>query len=210
MGRVRASLSLLLLCLLPPVSEYRPPLTEPNPSRRRRAFDWSTASIAVLAVAAAVTVYVRDGQAHFFAILREDLWLLGDMTPKVLAGCLIAVFITFLMPREVVVRWVGEESGLLGLIIAAVIGPIVPGGPITIYPIAGAFFAMGADGGAVVAFMTSWTLIGSARAVVWEMPFFGPHFVFWRIVLSLPLPFLAGVLARYAIRAFSLKLGDEE
>lgn len=190
--------------------DLRPPLTEPSPPRRRRrAFDWSTASIAFLALTAAAVVYVRDGQAHFLAILNEDLWLLAEVLPKVVAGCLIAVFITFLMPRETVARWVGSESGLAGLTIAAVIGAIVPGGPFTIYPIAGAFFVMGADIGAVVAFVTSWTLIGLTRALVWEMAFFGPHFVLWRIALSLLLPFFAGLLARYVVRVFALKLEDE-
>lgn len=184
-------------------------MTEPSPSRRRRAFDWSTASIAVLALTAAAVVYVRDGQAHFLAILNEDLWLLVDVLPKVVAGCMIAVFLTFLMPREMVARWVGEESGLLGLVIATALGAITPGGPFTIYPIAGAFLTMGAGGGAVVAFVTGWTLIGFTRAVVWEMAFFGPHFVLWRIVLSLLLPVVAGLLARYAIRLLSLQLGGE-
>ena len=34
-----------------------------RPPRRRRAFDWSAAVIAVLAVTAAIVVYLRDGQA---------------------------------------------------------------------------------------------------------------------------------------------------
>ena len=184
-------------------------MTEPRPPRRRRAFDWSTASVGSLALIGAGIVYLRDGQAHFLEIFKEDIWLLAGITPNVLAGCMIAVFITFLLPREVVVRWIGEESGYAGLIVAAVIAPIVPGGPITIYPVAGALFAMGADGGAIVAFLTSWTLIGMSRALVWEMPFFGPHFVFWRILLALPLPILAGLLARFAIRLFALKLGED-
>ncbi len=178
------------------------------PRRRRRAFDWATATIAALAVGAAAIVYLRDGQAHFLDILDNDLWLLGDMVPKVLAGCLIAVFITLLLPREMVARWVGEESGFSGLIIASVVGFILPGGPITIYPVAGAFIAMGADGGAVVAFLTSWTLVGYTRALVWEMPFFGVHFVLWRVLIALPLPLLVGVLARIAVRMLGLRLGD--
>jgi uncharacterized membrane protein YraQ (UPF0718 family) len=185
-------------------------LTEPNPPRRRRrAFDWSTASIAVLAITAAAVVYVRDGQAHFLAILNEDLWLLAGVLPKVVAGCLIAVFLTFLMPREVVARWVGEESGFLGLVVATALGAISPGGPFTIYPIAAAFFAMGADIGALVAFVTSWSLLGFTRALVWEMAFFGPHFVLWRVALSLLLPIVAGLLARYAVRVLALKLENK-
>jgi len=169
--------------------------------RRRRAFDWSTATIAALALSAAATVYWRDGAQHFLAILGGDVTLFGEMLPKVLAGCLIAAFVTLLLPREVVARWVGHESGFSGLLIAAFFGFLLPGGPITIYPVAGAFLAMGADAGAVVAFITCWTLCGYTRALVWELPFFGPHFVIWRIIAALPLPLIAGLLARMALRA---------
>lgn len=178
-------------------------MTESAPPklRRRRAFDWSTATIAALAVTAATVVYLRDGREQFLAILGSDVTLLVEMLPKVLAGCLIGAFVTLILPRELVARWVGHESGLTGLFIAAMFGVILPGGPITIYPIAGAFLVMGADAGAVVAFITSWTLIGYTRALIWELPFFGPDFVMWRIIAALPLPILAGMLARMALRA---------
>jgi uncharacterized membrane protein YraQ (UPF0718 family) len=176
-------------------------LTDATPPRRqRRAFDWSTAVIAVLAFAAAATVYVRDGREHFVIILFGDLTLFAEILPKVLAGCLIGALVTLLLPRELVARWVGHESGFTGLLIAALFGFILPGGPITIYPVAGAFLVMGADAGAVVAFITSWTLIGYTRALVWELPFFGADFVIWRILAALPLPIIAGLIARIAVR----------
>ncbi len=74
---------------------------------------------------------------------------------------------------------------------------------------AGAFFAMGADAGAVVAFLTSWALVGYTRALVWEMPFFGAHFVLWRVLIATPLPLLVGVMARIAVRTLKLRLGDK-
>ena len=123
-----------------------------------------------------------------------------DILPKVLAACLIATFVTVLMPRELVVRWVGGQSGFLGLIIATLAGIIVPGGPITVFPIAAAFIAVGADVGATIAFVTSWTLLGYGRALVWELPFFGPEFVIWRSLVALPLPLVAGLLARLIAR----------
>ena len=155
----------------------------------------------MLAFAAAATVYARDGREHFLTILLGDVTLFGEMLPKVLAGCLIGAFVTLLLPRVMVARWVGHESGFMGLLIAAFFGFLLPGGPITIYPVAGAFLIMGADAGAVVAFIVSWTLIGYARALVWELPFFGADFVIWRILAALPLPIIAGLLARLAVRA---------
>jgi uncharacterized membrane protein YraQ (UPF0718 family) len=87
----------------------------------------------------------------------------------------------------------------MGIVIATLAGAICPGGPITIYPVAAAFVAIGADTGATVAFITSWTLLGYARVLVWELPFFGVDFVLWRIVIALPLPIVAGILARLMV-----------
>jgi uncharacterized membrane protein YraQ (UPF0718 family) len=167
---------------------------------RRRTFDWSTAFIAVVVFSAAIAVYWRDGQARFLEILSTDVFLFFDILPKVLAACLIAAFVAILMPRDVVVKWVGAESGFLGLVIATLAGIIVPGGPITVYPVAAAFMAVGAGTGATIAFVTSWTLLGYSRALVWELPFFGADFVIWRAIAALPLPIIAGLLAQWLAR----------
>jgi uncharacterized membrane protein YraQ (UPF0718 family) len=56
--------------------------------------------------------------------------------------------------------------------------------------------ASGADRGAAIAFISAWLLVGINRAIIWEMPFFGPDFVLFRFLISLPLPVLLGLLAR--------------
>jgi len=172
-----------------------------SPRRRISTFDWSTGAIAVAAVAAGVAVYLRDGQDRFLAILIGDGGLMAYMMPKVLAGCMIGALLTLLLPREVVTRWIGAESGWVGFMVAFAAAVILPGNPLTIFPVAGALLAVGADVGAVVVFVTTWALIGYQRALVWELPFLGPEFTFWRIVVCLPLPFIAGLLARIAVRA---------
>ncbi len=181
-------------------------MPEPLIQRRpRKTFDWSTAFIAVAVVVSAAIVYWRDGQARFLEILSADVFLFLDILPKVLAACLIASFVALLMPRDVVVKWVGAESGFLGLVIATLAGIIVPGGPITVYPIAAAFIAVGAGTGATIAFVTSWTLLGYNRALVWELPFFGADFVIWRSIAALPLPIIAGLLAQGVARWFNVR-----
>src|SRR5882762_8959297 len=158
-------------------------------SVRRKAFDWSTVLITVCMLTAAVVVYLRDGQERFAAVFFNDLEIFLDILPKMAAGCLIGVFSTLLIPREVVARLVGAESGFTGLVMA--------GGPVTIYPVAAAFLAVGADIGAALAFVTSWTLLGYARALVWELPFFGPDFVLWRMAIAPLFPIIVGLLGRF-------------
>jgi uncharacterized membrane protein YraQ (UPF0718 family) len=177
--------------------------------RRVRTFEWSTAIIAAVSITAGAIVYFRDGADKFIAILSNDLWLFTSMLPKMAAGCLIAAFVTRLLPREVVARVVGGESGLVGILIAMVMGAVLPGGPLTIYPVAGAFLLLGADVGTAVAFITAWNLLGYNRALIWELPFFGPEFVGWRILFALPLPIIAGLMARGAVRAISARGGGD-
>jgi len=178
--------------------------------RRVRTFEWSTAVIAAISVTAGAIVYVRDGTDRFIAILSNDLWLFTGMLPKMAAGCLIAAFVTRLLPREVVARVVGGESGIVGILIAMVMGAVLPGGPLTIYPVAGAFLLLGADVGTAVAFITAWNLLGYNRALIWELPFFGPEFVGWRILIALPLPIIAGLMARAAARAVAARWGGDQ
>jgi uncharacterized membrane protein YraQ (UPF0718 family) len=174
--------------------------------RRRKPFDFSTALIFTVSAVSGLTVYLHGGSERFFAVFRGDVLLFGNMLPKMLAGCLIGGFVTLLLPRELVARHVGSESGILGLFIAAAAAAVLPGGPFTIYPVAGAFLGIGADAGTAIAFITSWMLLGYNRALVWELPFFGGNFVAWRVIVCLPLPFLAGLLGRAAIRAFTLRM----
>jgi uncharacterized membrane protein YraQ (UPF0718 family) len=161
--------------------------------------------MAVVVAGAAGLVYWRDGRDRFLEILGSDLGLFAEMLPKVLAGCFIGAFVALLLPRELVARWVGKDSGLLGLLVATIFGALLPGGPVTIFPVATAFLAVGADVGAAVAFITSWTLLGYTRALVWELPFFGPDFVVWRLLVSVPLPIVAGILARLIVAAFGAR-----
>ena len=154
-------------------------------------------------------VYVREGQVRFLEILASDFGLFLDIQPKVLAACLIAAMVAVLLPREMVARWVGAESGFLGLVIGTLAGVLLPGGPITIFPIASAFIAVGADVGVAIAFITSWTLLGYSRALVWELPIFGLDFLIWRSIAAIPLPLVTGMLARALAQAFAYKAPGE-
>jgi uncharacterized membrane protein YraQ (UPF0718 family) len=170
---------------------------EPRPGRVRKPIGWSMIFILVLVVVSAVLVWRRDGIDGVLEILTHDVSLFGGIMPRVLAGCLLGAFIAEILPHEKVSRSLGPKSGLKGLLIGTAFGAILPGGPFTAYPVAAALLTVGADFGAIIAMVVSWTLIGYGRAVAWELPIMGTDFTLWRIVISLPLPVLAGALGRF-------------
>jgi uncharacterized membrane protein YraQ (UPF0718 family) len=166
------------------------------PRKKGKPFGWSTFVIAVLVFVSCALVWRRDGIDGVWAILSHDVLLFGEIMPRVLAGCLLGGLIAAVLPHDKVSKSLGPESGLKGLLIGAAFGAILPGGPFTAYPVASALLAVGADFGATIAMVVSWTLIGYGRAVAWEMPIMGADFTLWRIVISLPMPILAGALGR--------------
>ena len=179
---------------------------EPRPGRARKPVGWSMITIVVLVVVSATLVWRRDGIDGVLEILTHDLALFGGILPRVLAGCLLGAFIAEILPHDKVARALGPNSGLKGLLIGAAFGAILPGGPFTAYPVASALLAVGADFGATIAMVVSWTLIGYGRAVAWELPIMGVDFTLWRILISLPLPVLAGALGRFVyVRMYSKK-----
>ena len=141
-------------------------------------------------------VWHREGSDVVRHVFMDDVWLFFEILPKVIAGTLIGELIRRLVPREVIVRWLGEGSGLKGIVIAAVIGCLFPAGPFTMFPLAAALLMIGADRGAAVAFITGWLLIGLNRMLIWELPFFGADVLMLRVAVTWWMPIAAGLLAR--------------
>lgn len=125
--------------------------------------------------------------------------------PLFAAGLLLAGLVQGLVPRDRVKKWLGSASGLRGLLLAVGIGIITPGGPFTSFPLVVVLAEAGADIGVLVAYLTSWSVLGLNRILVWEIPLLGWDFVVLRVVASLPLAVIAGLAARAVAVRFSVR-----
>lgn len=153
--------------------------------------------------------YLR-GEEEFFRGLDASLSMFLEIAPQITAGFLLAAFTQVLIPKEFIRKWVGEESGLKGIVIASLAGSLTPGGPIASFPIVAALYSMGADFGSLVAYLTAWELLGVQRILIWEIPLLGMRFVAIRVVVSLLCPVIAGLMARQLVIHFSdLRPGGE-
>ena len=116
--------------------------------------------------------------------------------PALLAGLLLAGSLKQLIPPGALAKWMGAESGFRGLLVATLCGMAMPGGPMAAFPLVLVLAGAGADRGALIAFIVAWALNGFQRVLVWEVPLLGPDFALLRFLCGLPMPFIAGALAR--------------
>lgn len=126
--------------------------------------------------------------------------LLLEIAPILMGAMLVGGYFQALVPREAVNRLLGGESGWRGLALASAAGAVTPGGPFASFPLAAALYRGGADIGTTVAFITSWSVLNLLRLVVWDIPLIGLEVSLVRLAASLPLPLLAGFLARLIAR----------
>ncbi len=167
---------------------------------KRKMFDSGLAVLLVLAGGAGSGVLATRGWETFRDILLRDLGFAVILLPKIVAGVLVASIIPMLLSREWIMRWIGPESGVAGLIVATIAGAAVPGGPMVTLPLVTGLVAKGADTGAAMALISGWLMLGINRTLIWEMSFLPSDLVLLRYALCLPMPVLIGLACRALVR----------
>ena len=150
--------------------------------------------MALFAVVLGVIAWLRPGTAFrqgttfAFRQFRQVILVM-------IVAMFLASFLTTLIPEAVVARWLGEEAGIKGILLASVIGGFVPGGPMITFPIIVALAKMGVATSSVIAFLTAWSVYAFHRIAVFEVPLIGWRITLIRFASSVLLPPLSGVLA---------------
>lgn len=152
--------------------------------------------IAAIGAIAAALLWRRDGGDAVGRALYHAWELFLFIVPSLLAGLILASALRQLMSPGALGRWMGADSGWSGLAVATVAGMLTPGGPMAAFPLVLVLAGGGADRGALVAYIMSWTLNGFQRVLVYEAPLLGPEFAVVRTLITLPMPLLAGWIAR--------------
>jgi uncharacterized membrane protein YraQ (UPF0718 family) len=169
------------------------PSPSPAPLWRRHA---NLLFILGLCAASALACFALKGTEGLINGLARARDLAAVILPVILPALLLAGLVQAGVARERITRWLGAQSGLRGLLLATLAGIATPGGPMAAFPLVLALAAGGADRGALIAYVTAWALNGFSRILVWELPVLGPEFAALRFLASLPLPVIAGLIAR--------------
>ena len=122
---------------------------------------------------------------------RETMSLL----PLLAVVFILTGFVQVLLPRELVATWLSDEAGWRGIAVAWLAGALTPGGGPIGMPLAAALIRAGAGMGVVVTYLTSLSLLSFIR-VPMELAIYGARLTGVRVLVTLVLPPLAGLLAR--------------
>lgn len=112
---------------------------------------------------------------------------------------LAAAFLMQTVPVEALSHLIGPTSGFTGILVASVVGGMLPGGPMVSFPIALVFLNAGAGTPQLIALIAGWSVFAFHRLLAYEAPIMGWKFVLLRMLGSLPVPVLAGLSAELAL-----------
>ncbi len=138
----------------------------------------------------------------------RDLPLLGLQTagstlwrnlPLLLLSFVIAGVAQVLIPKELITNWLGIQAGIKGVLIGSVVGGLVPGAPYAAFPVVGALYKSGASLGAVVSFVSAWSLWSVTRLPV-EIALIDPKAAIVRYAITFIVPPIAGLIAQVVAR----------
>lgn len=136
------------------------------------------------------------------ALFREGAWEGSRdfvvLIPRVMIGVVGSGYIAAVIPEDFITHWIGPNSGLIGILIATIVGACTPGGAVVGFAVGAAALKSGAGAPQVIAFTTAWSLYTLQRLLNWEIHMMAPRFVWLRAAISFPLPILAGLAALLA------------
>jgi uncharacterized membrane protein YraQ (UPF0718 family) len=159
--------------------------------------------VGVLVLALTIVALAQGGVSRAAEGYRQGLDLALGIAPQIVLGFALAGLISIVVPQDVIGRWIGEGSGIQGVLIATVAGMLTPGGPFLQFPLVASLARSGAAVGPLAAYLTAWSLLGLNRAIVWELPLLGGTFTAARYVVTLAVPILVGIAMPHVYRSLS-------
>jgi uncharacterized protein len=159
-----------------------------------------------LTVAALVVAFARGPELPLQGLasgarLFRSVWL------ELALGFALAGLFDVLVPHESLVRWLGEDHGGRGILVAWAVGLLIPGGPYVFFPVVASLFAKGVSAGALITLITAKTLVSPIRMLTYEAPLVGWPLTWARFVPAVLLPPLVGLVGQWLFGIFQARAG---
>jgi uncharacterized protein len=151
----------------------------------------------IMGILAIVLLYVgyQRGEGEHIAGLKNAFDMTLQILPLLIFAFIVAGMVQVMIPKEMLAKWVGTESGMRGIFVGAIAGGLAPGGPYVSLPIVAGLLKSGASVGTMVAFLTGWSIWAVGRLPM-EIGILGWKFTLIRVLSTLIFPPIAGYIAQ--------------
>lgn len=143
---------------------------------------------------ALILIGINRGEGEHLAGLKSAFTMILEILPLLLFAFIVAGMVQILLPKELLSKWIGAESGIRGILIGSVAGGLAPGGPYVSLPIVAGLLKSGAGIGTMVSFLTGWSIWAVGRLPM-EIGILGWKFTLIRVLSTLIFPPIAGLIA---------------
>ena len=158
-----------------PQNGMKPPMKK-KPLWRRYLF----AAVMIAVLGAVLLIDVDTGKTAVNTMLFSLKEMATVLPPIFILLGLLDVWV----PRETMVRFMGEGSGLKGILLAIILGSAAAGPLYAAFPVAAMFMRKGAKFSNVVLFLGAWSTT-KVPMVAFELASLGPVFALTRLGLSI-------------------------
>ena len=159
---------------------------------------WPTVIMFLIALALFI-VATLQGDGKNVAGLKSAWGMTWQIIPLLIFAFIVAGLVQTLIPKEMIARWVGDESGLRGILFGTLAGAFTPGGPYVSLPLAAGLLKAGAGIGTMVAFVTAWALLSVARLPL-EAGIMGWRFTLIHMLSVIIFAPIAGLIANLIVK----------
>lgn len=151
-------------------------------------------TIALMALAGWVWRKLETTENRTAAFAGVRAMLITNM-PRLIVAMISAGLFAELLPDAVVRQYLGDTSGFHGVLLGTALGVVTPGGAFVSFALAAGAMQAGATTPAMVAYLTAWSLFAVTKVITEELAFMGPRFLIRRVVVTTPIPLIAGSVA---------------
>jgi uncharacterized membrane protein YraQ (UPF0718 family) len=138
-----------------------------------------------------VTAFLKPGVA--LAGLSTTAGFLREMLSILPAVFVLSALISAWVPKEVITRYFGKDSGVRGQVASVLMGSLSAGPIYAAFPLAQSLLQKGASLANILIIISSWAVIKVPMLFV-EARFFGFKFTLTRYLLTLPAILVIGIL----------------
>jgi len=128
-----------------------------------------------------------------FTGLKNGLRMFINILPEMLNILILVSIILYLIPQTMLIRWIGKDSGMTGISVAALAGSIALIPSFIAYPLAAILLKSGVSYGVLAVFITTLMMVGIVTLPL-EAKYYGLRTALLRNGLSFLGALIIGIL----------------